>query len=61
MRSSIQFAPDSLERRVRELEASLRQAQAAEREQRRRADLAEQSARTAWRLSTEQRPRRVDA
>jgi hypothetical protein len=43
---------DDLTARVRELEASLARAQASEREQRRRADALEASARTAWKLST---------
>ena len=41
-----------LARRCDDLEASLRRAQAAEAEQRRRAELAEESARRSWRLSS---------
>ena len=52
---------DDLERRVVDLEKSLRESQTAERLARQRADAAEESARRAWRLSGDvPRPRRQE-
>ena len=52
---------DDLERRVVDLEKSLRVSQNAERLARQRADAAEESARRAWRLSGDvPRPRRQE-
>jgi hypothetical protein len=49
MRGDDEFV--TLQRHVADLETELRQSQQAERAARQRADLLEQSARTAWRLS----------